>query len=323
MNIYDFDKTIYRSDSTKDFYFHCLKRYPKILLSVPAMAWAFVLYFIGLKTKTQFKEKMYRFLTYIDDVEAEVESFWDSHQDNLKNYYHTTKLADDIIISASPEFLLKPIATRLNFGKLIASRVDMHTGKYTGENCWGDEKVKRLYDELSISECETFYSDSLSDTPLARIAKQAYIVKGEELVEWSKFENDKTTKIKKMFFSKEFIMFLAVGGINTINGVLFSMLYGMLIPSPNLAFAVGYITSTVISYLLNSFLTFKERLGIVKYIKFFISYIPNFIIQNIVVFIVYNVLEFNELIAYILAAVIGVPVTFVLMKIFAFRKKDG
>ena len=41
MNIYDFDETIYDSDSTKDFYFYCLKKYPKILLSVPIMAWTF------------------------------------------------------------------------------------------------------------------------------------------------------------------------------------------------------------------------------------------------------------------------------------------
>ena len=286
------------------------------------MLWAFFLYFIGLKTKTQFKEKMYKFLTYVDDVEAETEKFWDLHQDNIKNYYHTTKLADDIVISASPEFLLKPIAKRLGFGRLIASRVDMHTGAYTGENCWGEEKVRRLYEEVPDAKCEAFYSDSLSDTPLARIAKQAYIVKSEELIEWSEFENDKRVKLRNMFFSKEFIMFLIVGGINTTNGVLFSMLYGTAIPNANLAFAVGYITSTVISYLLNSFLTFKERLGILKYIKFFISYIPNFIIQNIVVFVVYNILELDKLIAYILAAVIGVPVTFILMKIFAFRKKD-
>ena len=63
MNIYDFDETIYDSDSTKDFYFYCLNKYPKILFSVPMMAWTFFLYIFGVKTKTQFKEKMYRFLT--------------------------------------------------------------------------------------------------------------------------------------------------------------------------------------------------------------------------------------------------------------------
>ena len=321
MNIYDFDKTIYRSDSTKDFYFYCLKRYPKILLSVPMTIWAFILYFIGIWTKTHFKEKMYRFLTYVENPEREVERFWDLHEDNLKDYYRTTKLDDDIVISASPEFLLKPIAKRLGFGRLIASRVDIHTGKYTGENCWGEEKVKRLYEEVPDAECKTFYSDSLSDTPLADIAEQAYIVSGEKLITWEEYRNSKKVKLKKMFFSREFIMFLAVGGINTLNGVLFSMLYGMIIPNANIAFAVGYVTSTVISYLLNSFITFRESLHIVKYIKFFISYIPNFIIQNIVVVIVYNILGIDKLIAYIAAAVIGVPVTFLLMKIFAFKKK--
>ena len=54
MNIYDFDETIYDSDSTKDFYFYCLKKYPKILLSVPIMAWTF---FWELKRKRSLRKK--------------------------------------------------------------------------------------------------------------------------------------------------------------------------------------------------------------------------------------------------------------------------
>ena len=33
MNVYDFDKTIYRGDSTMDFWRYCLKRYPKAVLA--------------------------------------------------------------------------------------------------------------------------------------------------------------------------------------------------------------------------------------------------------------------------------------------------
>lgn len=321
MNIYDFDKTIYKSDSTKDFYFYCLKRYPKMLLTVPMTAWAFLLYVIGIWSKTKFKEKMYGFLRYVDDAESAAEDFWKLNHRNIKPYYYKTKRSGDIVISASPEFLLKPIAKRLGFGTLIASQVNPKTGRYTGENCWGEEKVRRLYELMPNAECDTFYSDSLSDSPLAHIAKKAYIVKGDELLKWEDVENDRRVKLRRMFLSREFITFLFIGGINTLNGVLFSMLYNNIIPNANLAFAAGYVTSTVISYLLNSALTFKERLGIIRYIKFFISYIPNFIIQNIVVFIVYNTLHAPALTAYILAAVIGVPVTFALMKLFAFRKK--
>ena len=322
MNIYDFDDTIYKGDSTKDFYFFCLKRYPKILKTVPMLVIAFGLYILGIWTKTKFKEKMYAFLTCVDDIDKTIEDFWAEKKDNIKAYYKKTQRPDDIVISASPEFLLKPEAEYLGFGRLIASKVDKHTGKYTGENCWGEEKVKRLYEETSIYKCDTFYSDSLSDTPLAKIAKEAYIVKGEELVKWEEHEKDKITKLKRMFFSQQFIMFLFIGGIGTINTILFSALAGFFIKNANLAFAAGYIASTVISYILNSCLTFKERLGFMRYIRFLISYIPNFIIQNTVVIIVYNILNMHKLIAYILAAVIGVPVTFLLMKIFAFRKKS-
>ena len=128
-------------------------------------------------------------------------------------------------------------------------------------------------------------------------------------------------KILKIFLSKEFILFVIIGVINTFNGVIFSMIYSKFLDA-NLAFVVGYISGLFISYILNSYVTFKERLEFSKFIKFAISYIPNFILQNIVVLVVFNIMGLNKLIAYILAAIIGVPVTFILMKFFAFKEKD-
>ena len=124
------------------------------------------------------------------------------------------------------------------------------------------------------------------------------------------------------FLSREFLSFLIVGGINTVSNVIFSTIYSLFIPNTTLAFFPGYITSNVVSYLLNSKLTFKERLGFVKFIKFFISYIPNFIIQTIIVWLFDNFIHGPSVIAYAIAAIIGVPVTFVFMKIFTFKKND-
>lgn len=126
-------------------------------------------------------------------------------------------------------------------------------------------------------------------------------------------------KIKEVFFSKQFIMFVFIGVINTFNGVIFSYIYSGFL-NENVAFIFGYISGLVISYILNSYVTFKEKLEFNKFIKFAVSYIPNFIIQNIVVFIVFNMMGLHKLIAYGLAAVIGVPITFVFMKFFAFKK---
>lgn len=129
-------------------------------------------------------------------------------------------------------------------------------------------------------------------------------------------------RVKNIFLNKEFIFFILIGVINTFNGVIFSYIYSSIF-NENLAFILGYISGLIISYILNSFITFKDKLSFKKFIRFAISYIPNFIIQNIVVILVLNVLGLHKLIAYILAAIIGIPVTFILLKFFAFNKNNS
>lgn len=128
-----------------------------------------------------------------------------------------------------------------------------------------------------------------------------------------------STKAKKLFVSKEFLNFIIIGVINAFNGVLFAALISLFLHA-NAAFIIGYLISLTISYFLNSAITFRESLHWRKYIKFCLSYIPNFIIQNIVVLIFHNWLGWHKIIAFIIAAAIGVPITFILMKVFAFRK---
>lgn len=128
-------------------------------------------------------------------------------------------------------------------------------------------------------------------------------------------------KFKDIFFSKEFIIFVIIGVINTLNGVVFSYIYSNFF-NENIAFILGYISGLIISYILNSYVTFKESLNFDKFIKFTISYVPNFVIQNIIVLIVFNIMGMHKLIAYGLAAIIGVPITFIFMKFFAFNKID-
>lgn len=185
MNAYDFDKTIYNGDSTADFYLFSLKRHKKIFTLAPSLVGAFVKFYVFKKgTKTQFKEKMYRFLEFCD-TNKDIEDFWNKNQDKIKNFYLNQQKDDDVIISASPEFLLAPICKRLGIKHLIASKVDCKSGKYSGINCHGKEKVKRFYDTFgSDTKVEKFYSDSYSDTPMAEIAEDAYLVKKNEILDW-------------------------------------------------------------------------------------------------------------------------------------------
>ena len=72
MNVYDFDNTIYKGDSTRDFYFYSLKKFPLIIRFLPYQGYWFLKFILGIVNKTQFKEKMYGFLKYCD-IKKDVE----------------------------------------------------------------------------------------------------------------------------------------------------------------------------------------------------------------------------------------------------------
>lgn len=182
MNVYDFDNTIYSGDSTEDFIRWCVKKKPSLALRLAHGGAAFCAYKINLCSKTHFKERMYGFLQGISDIDAWVEEFWDGHICNIKQWYLDEQREDDVIISASPEFLLLPAMRRLNISHLMASRVDKRTGFYYGVNCHGEEKVRRFKEKFNIEDIEKFYSDSLTDAPLARLAKESFLVLGDTVI---------------------------------------------------------------------------------------------------------------------------------------------
>lgn len=127
-------------------------------------------------------------------------------------------------------------------------------------------------------------------------------------------------KIKSLFFTKQFLTFLIIGCINTLNGIIFPYLFSLFL-HPNIAYIVSYVPSLTISYFLNAHFTFKEAPTFIKYWKFIVSYIPNFILQNICFLIFFNLLHCPKILAIIVASILGVPLTFLILKFYAFRKK--
>ena len=187
MNVYDFDKTIYTNDSSVDFIKYCLRKKPYLFFPylIPLTKGLYKRFV--LKTgKEAMKEEFFSILTHFKDREGLIREFWDTHEYLVKDLYTSRKRDDDLIISASPEFLIKEIGNRLGV-KVLASPLDLKTLKYTGKNCHGKEKVTR-YREVSDETIEKFYSDSLSDSPLAELAEKAFLVKGEKLIPWPEGE---------------------------------------------------------------------------------------------------------------------------------------
>ncbi len=184
MNVYDFDKTIYKGDSTADFYLFCLSRHRRVWRYVPNAVWGAVRHYVLRNcSKTEFKEQMYTFLRAAD-YQTDVPAFWDGHVHKIQSWYKAQQRPDDVVISASPRFLLEPVCARLGIRFLIASEVDGKTGVYTGKNCHGSEKARRFHAVFPNGKIERFYSDSQSDRPLALLARQGFLVRRGKIIPW-------------------------------------------------------------------------------------------------------------------------------------------
>lgn len=184
MNTFDFDQTVFESDSSYTFFIYCLKKHSSaVLRTLPKTAFTGLLYLLKLVDTKKFKESVFSFLKYLDDVDAVVERFWKENRGDINLWYYELRRDDDVIISASPEFLLAPIAAWLGV-RLIATPMDKHSGKILGKNCHDVEKVRRFREEYPGAVTEKFYSDSLSDEPMARIAQRAYLVNKNDIAPW-------------------------------------------------------------------------------------------------------------------------------------------
>lgn len=131
----------------------------------------------------------------------------------------------------------------------------------------------------------------------------------------------KLKMFSKTFFSVKFLGFCLIGIINTLNSAFFSWLTHLFLQE-NLAAVCGYIISLTINYVLNSTLIFKKKLSLRSLFRFTLSYIPNFIIYFLITFLTINTLNFSQFIGTVIAAMAGGPVTFIIIKLYAFKNNE-
>lgn len=128
------------------------------------------------------------------------------------------------------------------------------------------------------------------------------------------------TELKQTFFNKKFIGYCLIGIINTFNTAFFSWLAHFKVQE-NIAAHIGYFISLTINYILNSIIVFKNRLNFRRYFRFLLSYVPNFVIYTLVSLLTINVMQINQFWATVLATAAGAPITFVIIKLFAFGSR--
>lgn len=182
MNGYDFDNTIFKGDSYNRFYFFVLARNIYLVLIMPIQFLGyFGFYYINKHiSKTFFN--MFLLFVPLKRKYKMIDEFWKKNSDRIKEFYLKQKKTDDLIISASPLFLLKPIFDTLGITNYITSNTNINTGIFDGHYCYGKYKVIEFKKRYPNTILESFYSDSSSDIPMMNQSKVGYFVKGEKII---------------------------------------------------------------------------------------------------------------------------------------------
>lgn len=182
--VYDFDKTIYSKETTVEFTKYILKKEKKYIFKFFIAFIKSIFYFKNLKLA---KEKYYSFLNGMEmkKINNYINEFWHIEYTNFfkkileeieKNKKTNEKI---VIISASPEFILKPIKEILGIDNIIGTKFqidDIFISNVISNNCKGKYKVdelKKIYEDFEIIN---FYSDSISDKPLYDLSKNKYYI---------------------------------------------------------------------------------------------------------------------------------------------------
>lgn len=182
INLYDFDKTIYDGDSSVDFFLFNLKKQPLLFFHIFKMIYVLIKNKLKFIDKTEMKIVIFSYLKKIKNIDERVDMFWEKNKKKIKSFYLLKKHDKDIIISASPEFLLNPLKDYLKCKMIIASRVNKKTGEFDGLNCHDEEKVRRLNEVIDNYEVIEAYSDSTADIPILKLANKSFYVKGNKII---------------------------------------------------------------------------------------------------------------------------------------------
>ena len=109
------------------------------------------------------------------NLDKYVDEFWELHRDKImKNMIKKVK-KDDVIITASLDFLLRPIMKELPTKNIICTEVDIENKKVDCV-CYKENKVKKYREKYKDRPIDELYTDSYADKPLMQISKKVYLI---------------------------------------------------------------------------------------------------------------------------------------------------
>lgn len=187
---FDFDGTLTRRDTLLPFLLHLLG-WATLLRHAVRLFPVLAAYALGWMSNGAAKEKvLMRCLAGWSRAELEcaAESFAAQRMPGLLRAEAMQRLAWHqrqghrcVVVSASLELYVRPWAVRAGCTEVLATRLDFMaqptvSGRFSGENCYGGEKVRRLEACLGARDGYTLYAygDSRGDAELLAYADHRY-----------------------------------------------------------------------------------------------------------------------------------------------------
>lgn len=317
MRLYDFDGSLYQGALLRNFFVFCLLRRPKLLLCLPCLAASFLRCHFQATPYTPFWQRIYEALAALHGREHLVLRFWSQRRRTRLAHAGFADLEEDaLLLSPAPDFLLAPLN-----GQFLAAGFDAASQFSSMQT--GAVRLQRLHRHFPEVEISAYFGARLSDHTLAEAATHCCYQRGRIQRPWAEFvaQQGRYFGWLSPWISPEFFRFWCVGWLNLIGAFLLEGGFGLILPK-NLGFSLGYACSLLLSFSLNSLITFRRKLNFARLFHYVLSYVPNFLVQFTTVFLLHNLLGLPYLLCCFLAAVVGTPVTFVCLKLFAFRGRD-
>lgn len=193
--IFDIDYTITRKETLMEFFKYLVSKDIKNIKFLPRALYSGLMYGVKIYDEKRVKECFLKFIENIDEAELAklTKLFYDERISKIlyKDAVDMIKKLKKegymvILISASPEFYVKEFYAIKEVDLIIGTKFTFEGGKFVrkmdGNNCKGEEKVRRLNEFLKEKNIKVdfknsyMFSDSLSDKPLLDLVGNPYLI---------------------------------------------------------------------------------------------------------------------------------------------------
>lgn len=193
---FDFDGTLTCGDSLIPF-LHMVRGTPLLMYDLLAVSPWLVAYMLRLLRNDRAKEELFKQTlagTGIDELRRKGQCFAENYLPGMlravmiERLRHHQRLGHScVLVSASLDLYLQPWSQMNGFTHCLATSLltdeqKIITGRLSGSNCYGEEKVKRIQEFLERlgKPARTYaYGDSSGDHYMLAMVDEGYLVRSE------------------------------------------------------------------------------------------------------------------------------------------------